>query len=59
MAHEILQDYYLNGAVIYIDDHLWQKRRNVPNFAGSDFVEVNGIQCQAQTIQVLLWHGPC
>ena len=22
MAHEVLQDYYLNGAIIYIDDNV-------------------------------------
>ena len=58
MAHEILQDYYLNGAEKNYTEDTIIYGRNVTNFAVSDFVKVSGIQCQTQTIQVLLWHGP-
>ena len=57
MAHEVLNEYYLNGTVVYIDDTIIYGRNEEMYLILLDFVEVSEIQRQAQTIQVLLWHG--
>ena len=57
MAYQILQDYYLNVAVVYRRyDHLWEKRRIVPGFARPNIIEVSVIQRQAQTM-CYFWYG--
>ena len=57
MAHEILRDYYLNGAVVYIDDTIIYGRNEEKFLTLLD--QILSKLVEFNVIQVLLWYIPC
>ena len=57
MAHQIFQEFYLNGAVVYIDDTVIYGT-NFPGKIGPSIGKNGKIQCLAKT-QDFVWNGFC